>query len=42
MELQQILYSEGAYLLTARLRGVGGGGGLFNLVKTMVSFLRKN
>ena len=25
MELQQILYSEGAYLLTARLRGVGGG-----------------
>lgn len=39
MELQQILYSEGAYLLTARLRGVGG---LFNLVKTMVSFLRKN
>ena len=27
MELQQILYSEGAYLLTARLRGVGGGGG---------------
>lgn len=30
MELQQILYSEGAYLLTARLRGVGGGG-LFNL-----------
>ena len=38
MELQQILYSEGAYLLTARLRGVG----LFNLVKMMVSFLRKN
>ena len=28
MELQQILYSEGAYLLTARLSGVGGGGGL--------------
>ena len=26
MELQQVLYSEGAYLLTARLRGVGGGG----------------
>ena len=41
MELQQILYSEGAYLLTARLRGVGGRG-LFNLVKMMVSFLRKN
>ena len=29
MELQQILYSEGAYLLTARLRGVGGGGGAY-------------
>ena len=45
MELKQILYSERAYLLTARLRGVGGGGvggGLFNLVKMMVSFLRKN
>ena len=40
MELQQILYSEGAYLLTARLRVVGGG--LFNLVKMMVSFLRQN
>ena len=26
MELQQILYSERAYLLTARLKGVGGGG----------------
>ena len=43
MELQQILYSEGAYLLTARFsEGGGGGGGLFNLVKMMVSFIRKN
>ena len=43
MELQQILYSERAYLLTARLKGVGGGGGgLFNLLNMMVSFLRKN
>ena len=29
MELQQILYSEGAYLLTARVREVGGGGGAY-------------
>ena len=39
MELQEILYSEGGLFTDSPFEGVGG---LCNLVKMMVSILRKN